>query len=98
MTVSVCLGVMSVTTVRVGGAFAPNRFERISTLAAAYAAHLQRQFDASQPPPQYAELLSLQILARCCRLRLKAVLIDASSGLATLDAGGRRAWSRTPST
>ena len=34
-----------------GGAFAPNRFERFSTLVAAYAQHLQADFDATQPPP-----------------------------------------------
>ena len=34
-----------------GGAFAPNRFERFSTLVAAYAQHLQADFDAEQPPP-----------------------------------------------
>ena len=34
-----------------GGAFAPNRFERVSTFVAAYAQHLQAEFDAQQPPP-----------------------------------------------
>ena len=38
-----------------GGAFAPNRFERGSTLAAAYAQYLQRQFDREQPPPPSAQ-------------------------------------------
>ena len=33
-----------------GGAFAPNRFERISTLVAALAQHLQGEFDRAQPP------------------------------------------------
>ena len=34
-----------------GGAFAPNRFERISTFVAAYAQHLQTEFDSAQPLP-----------------------------------------------
>ena len=34
-----------------GGAFGPNRFERISTLAAAYTQHLQAEFDLAQPEP-----------------------------------------------
>ena len=34
-----------------GGAFAPNRYERTSLFAAAYAQRLQDEFDASQPPP-----------------------------------------------
>ena len=38
-----------------GGAFAPNRFERISTLCAAYAQHLQAEFDELQPPPLCAQ-------------------------------------------
>ena len=38
-----------------GGAFAPNRFERISTFVAAYAQHLQAQFDTEQPPPVCAQ-------------------------------------------
>ena len=33
-----------------GGAFAPNRFERVSTLVTAYIALLQRDFDAAHPP------------------------------------------------
>ena len=37
-----------------GGSFAPNRFERISTFVAAYAQHMQSQFDAEQPPPPSA--------------------------------------------
>ena len=37
-----------------GGAYAPNRFERISTLVAAYAQHMQRGFDEVQPPPPSA--------------------------------------------
>eukprot|EP00965_Chrysotila_dentata_P028121 935186-Pleurochrysis_carterae.AAC.1 len=34
-----------------GGAFAPNRFERISTLVAAWVRRKQAAFDAAQPPP-----------------------------------------------
>ena len=34
-----------------GGAFGPNRFERISTMAAAYSQHLQAEFDLAQPEP-----------------------------------------------
>ena len=34
-----------------GGAFAPNRFERVSTLVCAVAATMQSAFDAEQPPP-----------------------------------------------
>ena len=38
-----------------GGAFAPNRFERVSTFVAAYAQHLHSEFDAQQPPPLCAQ-------------------------------------------
>ena len=38
-----------------GGAFAPNRFERVSTFVAAYAAHLQAEFDAAHPLPLCAQ-------------------------------------------
>eukprot|EP00965_Chrysotila_dentata_P033511 1115610-Pleurochrysis_carterae.AAC.1 len=34
-----------------GGAFAPNRFERISTLVAAWVQRKHAAFDAEQPPP-----------------------------------------------
>ena len=37
-----------------GGAFAPNRFERVSTFVAAYAQHLQAEFDSAHPPPACA--------------------------------------------
>ena len=37
-----------------GGAYAPNRFERVSTLCAAYVQHLQSDFDEAQPPPAHA--------------------------------------------
>eukprot|EP00965_Chrysotila_dentata_P228094 6196405-Pleurochrysis_carterae.AAC.1 len=39
-----------------GGAFAPNRFERLSTLVAAWAQRRQAQLDATQPPPEAARL------------------------------------------
>eukprot|EP00965_Chrysotila_dentata_P155230 5128774-Pleurochrysis_carterae.AAC.1 len=38
-----------------GGAFAPNRFESISTLVAAWAQRRQASFDAAQPPPRAAQ-------------------------------------------
>ena len=38
-----------------GGAFAPNRFERLSTMVGAYIQHLQRRFDEQQPPPLCAQ-------------------------------------------
>eukprot|EP00965_Chrysotila_dentata_P180603 5962223-Pleurochrysis_carterae.AAC.1 len=34
-----------------GGAYAPNRFERVSTLVAASIQAAQRKFDATQPYP-----------------------------------------------
>eukprot|EP00965_Chrysotila_dentata_P020928 693278-Pleurochrysis_carterae.AAC.1 len=34
-----------------GGAFAPNRFERISTLVAAWVRRKHSAFDTAQPPP-----------------------------------------------
>ena len=37
-----------------GGAYSPNRFERISTMCAAYAQRLQADFDDAQPPPAEA--------------------------------------------
>eukprot|EP00965_Chrysotila_dentata_P090914 3000296-Pleurochrysis_carterae.AAC.1 len=37
-----------------GGAYAPNRFERISTLGAAWVQRKQRLFDEQQPPPPAA--------------------------------------------
>eukprot|EP00966_Prymnesium_polylepis_P216592 5014172-Prymnesium_polylepis.1 len=37
-----------------GGAFAPNRFERVSTFVAAYAQRMQAAFDARQPLPRCA--------------------------------------------
>ena len=39
-----------------GGAFSPNRFERISTLAAAHVQAAQVAFDIAQPPPRSAAL------------------------------------------
>ena len=38
-----------------GGAFAPNRFERVSTFVAAYAQHMQAELDEQQPPPRCAQ-------------------------------------------
>eukprot|EP00965_Chrysotila_dentata_P192571 6175258-Pleurochrysis_carterae.AAC.1 len=38
-----------------GGAFAPNRFDRLSTLVAAWAQRKHAQFDATQPLPGAAE-------------------------------------------
>ena len=43
-------GVCVDTRMGFGGAFAPNRFERISTLVAAYIRSLQEEFDAQEPP------------------------------------------------
>lgn len=43
-----------------GGAFAPNRFERVSTLVAAHIQSKQAAFDASQPPPQHTRLWSAE--------------------------------------
>eukprot|EP00965_Chrysotila_dentata_P182151 6014898-Pleurochrysis_carterae.AAC.1 len=37
-----------------GGAFAPNRFERVSTLVAAWVQRKQRAFDELQPHPPAA--------------------------------------------
>ena len=41
-----------------GGAFAPNRFERVSTLVAAYVRLLQDEFDADEPPALAAEWMA----------------------------------------
>jgi hypothetical protein len=38
-----------------GGAFAPNRFERVSTFGCGYAQLLQGEFDLQQPPPLCAQ-------------------------------------------
>jgi hypothetical protein len=47
-----------------GGAYAPNRFERISTMVAAYVQTLQAAFDDAQPPPQAAALWAAERRAR----------------------------------
>ena len=47
-----------------GGAYAPNRFERISTMVAAYVQTLQATFDDAQPPPQPAVLWAAEQRAR----------------------------------
>ena len=56
-----------------GGAFAPNRFERVSTLVTAYIASLQRDFDAAHPP-----------VAACgwVRRRLEAMGLGVGTGRA----------------
>ena len=41
-----------------GGAYAPNRFERISTLVVAHAQRLHEVFDAAQPPPRAVQAWS----------------------------------------
>ena len=43
-----------------GGAFAPNRFERVSTLVAAHVQSKHAAFDAAQPPPHSAQLWSVE--------------------------------------
>eukprot|EP00965_Chrysotila_dentata_P029509 980759-Pleurochrysis_carterae.AAC.1 len=57
-----------------GGAFAPNRFERLSTLVAAWAQRRQAQFDAAQPPPEAARAWA--------RARSEAGLRDNAAQLA----------------
>jgi hypothetical protein len=61
-----------------GGAYAPNRFERISTLCAAYAQRLQAQFDASQPPPAAARRWSAMRRTRQERGELPAAAAQAA--------------------
>ena len=79
-----------------GGSFAPNRFERLSTLVAAYAQHLQGQFDDEQPPPQAARRFTasrraLQRLGRLppgqaqCHPRYLQVFVDDFTGVAGTD-------------
>ena len=78
-----------------GGAFAPNRFERLSTLVAAYAQHLQAEFDAGQPPAaasQFtAERRSLQRVGQLppgdsqCHPRYLQVFVDDFTGVAGTD-------------
>jgi hypothetical protein len=55
-----------------GGAYSPNRFERISTLVAAYVQTLQADFDAAQPPPQSAALWTAERMVRQERGELPA--------------------------
>ena len=50
----VAIGVCIDRRMGFGGAYAPNRFERVSLLAAAHVQAKQRAFDAAQPPPAHA--------------------------------------------
>ena len=79
-----------------GGAFAPNRFQRISTLVAAHIQSLQATFDASQPQTPAAALwtaerISLQrqgllpVGEHQCRPRYIQVYVDDFNGGALLD-------------
>ena len=79
-----------------GGAFAPNRFERISTLCAAHVQRLQREFDETQPLPPPARRWAAERAARQQRGELPAaeaqrspryiqVYIDDFSGCALDD-------------
>ena len=79
-----------------GGAFAPNRFERVSTFVAAYAQHLQRQFDAANPLPAcgqrwQADRLALQERGELPpgpaqrELRFLQVYLDDFTGTAPAD-------------
>ena len=79
-----------------GGAFAPNRFERLSTLVAAYAQHMQAQFDAEQPAPGCAAQFTARrrALQRLGRLppgdsqafaRFLQVFMDDFTGAAGVD-------------
>ena len=76
-----------------GGAFAPNRFVRTSALVAAFAQHLQAQFDAAQPPPAAAQRFTahrreLQSLGRLppgeaqLHARYLQVFVDDFTGVA----------------
>eukprot|EP00965_Chrysotila_dentata_P002561 83263-Pleurochrysis_carterae.AAC.1 len=75
-----------------GGAFAPNRFERLSTLVAAWAQRRHAQFDASQPPPEAASRWSaarrdagLQECEAQLEPRYLQVYIDDFTGVALAD-------------
>eukprot|EP00965_Chrysotila_dentata_P011042 358812-Pleurochrysis_carterae.AAC.1 len=79
-----------------GGAFAPNRFERVSTLVAAWAQRRQAHFDEAQPPPAAAQKWAAE-RAACQRggilgggpeqlePRFLQVYIDDFTGLALTD-------------
>ena len=54
-TFTVSVGVCEDRRMGFGGAFSPNRFERISIMAAALAQRAQERFDETQPPPACAE-------------------------------------------
>eukprot|EP00965_Chrysotila_dentata_P098866 3269395-Pleurochrysis_carterae.AAC.1 len=47
-----CAAVVADMRMGFGGAFAPNRFERLLTLVAAWAQRRQAQFDVAQQPPE----------------------------------------------
>ena len=78
-----------------GGAFAPNRFERLSTLVAAYAQHLQAAFDAEQPPALASQFTAtrraLQRIGQLppgdsqCHPRYLQVFVDDFTGVAGTD-------------
>eukprot|EP00965_Chrysotila_dentata_P134029 4432284-Pleurochrysis_carterae.AAC.1 len=75
-----------------GGAFAPNRFERLSTLVAAWAQRRQAQFDEEQLPPEAAarwvrarQRAGLQGTARGGEPRYLQVYIDDFMGMALDD-------------
>ena len=79
-----------------GGAFAPNRFVRTSTFVAAYAQHLQDQFDSEQPLPPCAQRFTAHRRARQatgllppgegqCRPRYLQVFVDDFTGSAAAD-------------
>eukprot|EP00965_Chrysotila_dentata_P035530 1182375-Pleurochrysis_carterae.AAC.1 len=75
-----------------GGAFAPNRFERLSTLVAAWTQRQQARFDEAQPPPRAAERWAqarrragTQDGGRGCEPRYLQVYIDDFTGVALDD-------------
>ena len=79
-----------------GGAFAPNRFVRVSTFVAAYAQHLQSEFDRAQPPPPCAarftryrrERQAIGLLPPGegqCHPRYLQVFVDDFTGVASAD-------------
>ena len=75
-----------------GGAFAPNRFQRVSTFVAAYVERLQRLLDEQHPPPpavrawtehrrRLQERDALEGPAAQCAARFLQVYIDDFGGL-----------------
>ena len=80
-----------------GGAFAPNRFQRVSTFVAAYVQHLQGLFDAEQPQPEGVQewrVYRRQLMAEGrlvgtraqCEARYLQVYIDDFGGVSSCDA------------